>query len=143
MMLSGFAIAAGPEVQQAVTTRENVLHVRVIDLRNSNGKVVCTLYNSADAFPSDDSKALATVSAPIQFDAGTCKFTGVRPGQYALVVFHDENNNGQFDRDELGLPKEEYGFSNDLKPEFAPPNFSQAAFNFKGGDGWITIKPAN
>jgi uncharacterized protein (DUF2141 family) len=121
----------------------NVLHVRVIDLRNSKGTVICTLFNSPEGFPTDDSKAVASATAPIQYDAGTCKFTGLARGDYALVVFHDENGNGKFDRDAIGLPEEEYGFSNDVKPEFAPPKFDDAAFEFKGGDQWLTIRPAN
>ena len=124
---------------------KNVLHVRVIDLRNSKGTEVCTLYGSGlpAAFPSDDSKAVANVKAPIQFGAADCVFKNIKPGDYAVVTFHDENNNGQFDRDSLGLPKEQYGFSNNLRPEVGAPAFSDAAFKYKGGDQWLTIEPAN
>ena len=125
--------------------KQNVLHVRVIDLRNSKGTEICTLYGSSkpEAFPSDDANAVANVTAPVQFGAADCTFKNIAPDEYAVVTFHDENNNGQFDRDSLGLPEEEYGFSNDLKPEFGPPVFKDAAFEYKGGDQWLTIKLAN
>jgi uncharacterized protein (DUF2141 family) len=141
----GFAQQSALNSIPAGAGTPNVLHVRVIDLRNSKGTEICTLYGSAapEAFPSDDSRALANVKAPIQFDAADCTFRNLAPGEYALVTFHDENNNGQFDRDALGLPKEEYGFSNNLKPEFEPPKFKDAAFEYKGGNQWLTIKPAN
>ena len=144
-IMPGFARQSTSNVAAPGGTARNVLHIRVIDLRNSEGTEICTLYGSAapEAFPSDDTRAIANVKAPIQFDAADCAFKNVAPGEYAVVTFHDENNNGQFDRDALGLPKEEYGFSNDLKPEFGPPVFKDAAFEYKGGDQWLTIKPAN
>jgi uncharacterized protein (DUF2141 family) len=150
-MLSILTIITAPRAALAQQSSSNgaaagdVLHVRVINLRNSKGTEICTLYGSAEpmAFPSNDSKAIATVKAPIQFGAADCVFKSIKPGEYAVVTFHDENNNGRFDRDSLGLPLEEYGFSNNLRPQAKPPIFKEAAFQYKGGDQWLTIEPAN
>jgi uncharacterized protein (DUF2141 family) len=38
----------------------------------------------------------------------------VKPGRYAIAVFHDTNSNGKLDRNFIGLPQEPYGFSNDV-----------------------------
>jgi uncharacterized protein (DUF2141 family) len=38
----------------------------------------------------------------------------VKPGRYAIAVFHDTNGNGKLDRSFIGLPQEPYGFSNDV-----------------------------
>ena len=116
-----------------------VLHVRVVNLRNSTGQIICTLFNSPAAFPSDSSKAVGQIAAPIKDDAAVCSFGGLAPGKYALVVFHDENGNGKFDRNWLGLPKEGYAFSNNVRPVFSPPSFKAAAFDYAGGDLWLTI----
>lgn len=136
---------ARQSVSNGGAAAKNVLHVRVINLRNSKGSEVCTLYGSAkpEAFPSDDSKAVATAKTPVKFGAADCVFKDIKPGEYAVVTFHDENNNGKFDEDALGLPLEEYGFSNNLKPQVSPPVFKDAAFKYKGGDQWLTIEPAN
>jgi len=56
-----------------------------------------------------------------------------------VVCFHDENSNGKFDENALGMPKEGYCFSNNVKPRFSAPNFSQCAFDYKGGDQSISI----
>src|SRR6266851_3060024 len=116
-----------------------VLHVRVVNLRNSTGQVICTLFNLPAAFPSDSSKAVGQIAAPIKDDAAVCSFGGLAPGKYALVVFHDENGNGKFDRNWLGMPKEGYAFSNNVRPVFSPPSFKAAAFDYAGGDLWLTI----
>ena len=103
------------------------LHVRVVKLHNSNGQVICTLFNSPSAFPSDSTKAVGQIAVPIKDNAAVCSFGGLAPGKYALVTFHDENSNGKFDRNWLGLPKEGYAFSNDVRPVFAPPSFKAAS----------------
>ncbi len=47
--------------------------------------------------------------------------------------FHDINNNGKFDMF-LGIPKEQYGFSNNATPSVAgPPSFEKAKFFLNSG----------
>jgi uncharacterized protein (DUF2141 family) len=144
-LLLGAAIALSPDGVTAEAVSKNVLQVRVVGLRNSKGREVCTLFSSAgaDGYPGDASKALRSTNAPVQARAATCKFAGIAAGEYAIVTFHDENSNGKFDRNLFGLPEEQYGFSNNLRPLFAPPKFSQAAFEFRGGEQSLTIQLAN
>ena len=117
---------------------DNALHVRLVDLRNDNGHAHCTLFNS-DAFPSDDSKAVKEADAPIKEGSATCDFAGIAPGRYAVVAYHDENNNGKFDQNMIGMPQEGYSFSNNVRPRFSAPKFDACAFDYKGGDT-ITMK---
>ena len=42
-------------------------------------------------------------------------------GNYAIAAFHDENSNKKLDRNFAGLPKEKYGFSNNVRGTFGPP----------------------
>jgi uncharacterized protein (DUF2141 family) len=115
------------------------LHVRVVSLRNSTGQVICTLFNSPAAFPSDSSKAVGQSVVPIKDGSAVCEFGGIAPGRYALVLFHDENSNGKFDRTWFGMPREGYAFSNNVRPVFSPPSFKAAAFDYAGVDLWLTI----
>ena len=116
-----------------------VLRVRVINLRDSTGQVICTLFNSPKGFPSDSGRAVEQRAVPIKADVAVCGFDGLVPGKYALVIFHDENSNGEFDRNWLGFPKEGYAFSNNVKPVFSPPSFNAAAFDYAGGDQDLTV----
>jgi uncharacterized protein (DUF2141 family) len=129
--------AAAPAAPATATAA--VLHVRVVNLRNSTGQVICTLFNSPAAFPSDSNKAVGQMAVPIKDDAAVCSFGGLAPGTYALVTFHDENSNGKFDRNWLGMPKEGFAFSNNVRPVFSPPSFKAAAFDYAGGDLWLTV----
>jgi uncharacterized protein (DUF2141 family) len=138
LLVTAAAPATSAPVAQATATAA-VLHVRVVKLRNSTGQVICTLFNSPAAFPSDSNKAVGQMAVPIKDDAAVCSFGGLAPGTYALVTFHDENSNGKFDRNWLGLPKEGFAFSNNVRPVFSPPSFKAAAFDYAGGDLWLTV----
>lgn len=49
-------------------------------------------------------------------------------GRYAIKAFHDVNSSGNMDFNWAGLPKEPYGFSNNVMGTMGPPKFEQAAF---------------
>jgi len=141
MLAAGTAAAASAPVVVRVARRIPAasLHVRVADLRDSKGQVICTLYDLPDAFPSDSNRAIGHAVVAIRDRSAECDFAGIAPGKYALVAFHDENANGEFDRNWLGMPKEGYAFSNNVRPVLAPPSFKAAAFDYAGGDQWLTI----
>ena len=40
----------------------------------------------------------------------------------------DANENEKLDTNFLGIPKEQFGFSNDAKGSFGPPSFESASF---------------
>ncbi len=57
----------------------------------------------------------------------TLTFEDVAPGDYALMVMHDENGNGQFDMSPMGMPDEGFAFSNGVSmgmPTFAAHKFT-------------------
>lgn len=55
----------------------------------------------------------------------------VPEGTAAIRLHHDENGNGELDRNLLGIPSEGYGFSNNPK-SMGPPSFKDAAFLVQG-----------
>ena len=124
------AAAAGPDT---FVKTENQLRVHVLGLRNDHGDVRCSLFSSAEDFPNNGDLMAKTTTAPIVDRTATCEFTGITPGVYAVVLFHDENGDGKFNRNWIGLPEEGYGFSNDAPTHFHPPRFNDASFSFAGG----------
>ena len=50
-------------------------------------------------------------------------------GKYAVAAYVDNNKNGKQDKNFLGTPIEFYGFSNDVRGRFGPPDFADAAFD--------------
>ncbi len=52
-------------------------------------------------------------------------------GSYAVSAFHDKNSNKKLDKSILGLPKEKYGFSNNVRGSFGPPAIQDQLFELK------------
>lgn len=55
-------------------------------------------------------------------------FNDLPSGEYAFSIFHDINDNGELDTNLLGIPKEPWGFSNNARGTFGPPDFEAASF---------------
>jgi uncharacterized protein (DUF2141 family) len=131
-----------PAFAQDPTNQPNVLRVQLDGFRNDKGKAHCSIFNDTDpaAFPKRDDKWFKDSWAPSIKNAYVeVDFTALPPGKYALVCYHDENSNGKFDETILGMPKEGYCFSNNVKPTLSAPNFNECAFDYKGGDQPISM----
>ena len=76
--------------------------------------------------------------APAKAGVVELRLRNVKPGTYAIAVFHDANGNGKLDRSFLGLPSEPYGFSNDVGRR-GPPNFEAARIVVKEPTTTIVI----
>jgi uncharacterized protein (DUF2141 family) len=61
-------------------------------------------------------------------------------GQYAIAVYHDKNKNGKLDTNLLGIPTENYGFSNNARGKFGPASWDQAKFLVKDRSAVHRIK---
>ena len=61
-------------------------------------------------------------------------------GEYAIQLYHDENDNGQLDRFPLlGWPTERYGFSNNSRNSSGRASFEQAKFILKAEHRTLSI----
>ena len=113
-----------PEKYYLTELRGNIsLDIEITDLKSNKGMI--------NVLISDESKneiASATfikvkgLKAEVSFDS-------IHPGRYAIQFYHDENQNGKLDLNLIGIPKESYGSSNDVKPVFGPPKFEKMLFN--------------
>ena len=95
------------------------------------------LYDSTSNFPRKVStgKVVKVEDKEMQIT-----FADIKPGNYAVSVLHDENQNKDLDQGKLGIPKEGYGFSNNVMGVMGPPSFRKARFRVPAGKSSITIK---
>jgi len=103
------------------------LQVELSGLRSTKGVVHLCLTSSAKRFLEckEDHTAIARTipaSRAAKLDLGP-----VRPGTYALLIVHDENNNGRLDMT-LGIPREGFGFSNNPAMRPRPPHWDEIHF---------------
>lgn len=99
------------------------LTVRVDAVGSSEGKLMLALYDSADNFLKKPLRALAV---PATAGGATLELKGLAPGRYAFAVFHDADGNGKMNRNAMGIPSEDYAFSNNVLGMMGPPAFDDA-----------------
>lgn len=123
-----------------LTTHVAVADTLIVEVNNIKkaGEIHVAVYDNAEAFEADRGEkggaAPGIVDGTIvMVEAGTSTFEYELPaGQYAVGIFHDVNLNNKMDNNFLGLPKEQYGFSNNARALFGPPSFEDAAFELTG-----------
>lgn len=97
----------------------------------TNRTLIAALFDSADTFV-DLRDPIRRVTLP-PGSSGSGRMAGLPAGEYALVVYQDENDNGRLDRNFIGIPREPMGFSNRYWPQ-GPPSFARAAFRLNGSE---------
>lgn len=101
------------------------LTVRVEGVSDAVGELMLALYDDEKQFRR---QAVRLARAPARPGVVTVRFPDLPPGDYALVLFHDRNGNGELDRNRFGLPAEPWGASVGARVMFGPPGWSDARF---------------
>ena len=137
MRVVGFILTATLFLTVLTSKAQSNLIVTIQNLKNLNGDLLIGLYDNASNFP----RKVATGKV-IKVTEKEMKvtFPDIKPGNYAVSVLHDENQNKDLDQSRLGIPKEGYGFSNNAMGVIGPPSFKKARFHVPDGDSSITIK---
>jgi len=126
--------------QTILFAQENVsqdITVKITNLDGDSGKVYVALYNSEATFL--EKKYKSTISA-IKDNGCEIVFKNIPNGTYAISLFHDENDNNKMDSNFLGIPKEDYGCSNNAKGFMGPPKWKDAKFKIQNNSVKQTIK---
>lgn len=102
--------------------------VVISNLENVKGNLYIGWYNESSTFRINDKDIYRKkISVNNQREIST-DFNNIPNGKYAIAVFLDENENYKLDRNIFGIPKEKYGFSNNILPALRPATFDESAF---------------
>lgn len=116
---------------------DSSLRVEVAGLRQAVGDLRVALYRDPGSFRRE-AEALQVHVEPAQADRQTVLFSGLTPGSYALVAYHDVNGDGQLNLRFGMFPLEPYGLSNN--PQLiGPPRFADSALELGDGERQIEI----
>jgi uncharacterized protein (DUF2141 family) len=116
------------------------LVVELQNVRDSVGNIRASLYREPDSFRKED-KAFKVVSLPSKPGTLTLSFDGLAPGRYAVMVYHDANDDQKLNLRFGMFPTEGYGLSNNPKV-MGPPKFEDSAFDFRLPETKISVKIA-
>jgi uncharacterized protein (DUF2141 family) len=134
-LLLTLAIVAGSYgLSSAQTT--NKLEVKVTNIESNKGSIGVAVFNSENTFLGNpfvkDSRKAKSGEMTFELE--------VPNGEYTVSVMHDENKNGELDKNFMGIPSEPYGISMEGKSMFGPPVYDDAVFAVADKNVKLTIK---
>ena len=81
----------------------------------------------------NESEEASCITSAGEIELQNFEINGMLPhGEYAISLFVDSNGNKKIDKNFLGIPKEQYGFSNNVMGRMSAPTFNQAKFLVAG-----------
>ena len=115
-------------VLQGVKSQDGLIYVRVVTKDN---------YEMEEPDPVE-------TTAVVKPNRGTMEVTvtDVSPGEYAVTVLHDKNENIKMDYNFIGAPKEYWGLSRNPKVGFSrkPPDWEKVKFKVTDEDVRLEIR---
>ena len=108
----------------AALGQEINLNVEIEGIKSEKGKILFSLFSDKSGFPGDMTKALR--KGMVHIEDGKAKIDlDLPPGTYAIMVFHDEDDNNELKTNWFGMPKEGVGNSNNHK---GIPSYKKSVF---------------
>lgn len=106
---------------------EGTIIVTFTGLKSDIGYVKVALTNSEQNYK-DHKNPYIGLTIPISNNKAVAVIEDIPFGEYAVKAFHDEDKNDDLTTNFLGIPTEDYGFSNDARSLFGPPSWNDAKF---------------
>jgi uncharacterized protein (DUF2141 family) len=134
----------------SAASQTGTLRVTIDGVRCGSGTIMIGLYDSSAGFLAaikhstevgllNDKGRVVGAALRAAVGSQSIVFTQLVPGRYAVIVFHDENDNGRLDENSWGVPTEGYGFSNNAEGFLSSPSFDAAGVTLDGADDGIAI----
>lgn len=113
------------------------LKINVTNIADRNGGIIVKLYNKKKGFPKYKAmyKSLYT---KISDTSELVTFCDIPEGEYAVLLYHDQNGNRKVDTNIIGIPKEPHGISRNIKL-YGPPKFDKCKIRV-ASDTTLSIK---
>jgi uncharacterized protein (DUF2141 family) len=116
---------------QLAWAQSATLEVNVTNIKSTKGTIRVGLFTTEDNFLKKAVKGKVIPATPGEI---MVRFENLEPGIYAVSVIHDENENGELDKNIFGIPKEGFAFGNNAMGNFGPPSFQEAKITLADTD---------
>lgn len=130
-----FSLTVAGQAASENNLNEQLVKVVVKNALSDEGKISFAFFNK-EGFRKTPIQA---ISSEIKNGYAEVTFKNIPEGEYAIICYHDENENGKMDFETNGMPKEDYGTSNNPM-SFGPPQFDPSKFEVKNEALSLEIK---
>ena len=134
--LALFVVAPSPVFSEST----GKLVIDISGFPSSDGFAMVAVNNSEESYKGGEDTAVAKTKTLVVDRKVQVIFTNLPYGWYGVSIYHDENNNGEMDKNAMGIPKEAYAFSNNAKGFFGKPAYKKIKFELNSAEKQIAIK---
>ena len=113
----------------------STLTLKVTGIRNTEGNVRVVLRSDPNTVVQSRASEIDATTM-----TATAVFEELPQGAYGVVAVHDENKNGKLDFNEMGMPLEGYGHSNNPEKRMGAPGFDETKFTLNQATTSIEIE---
>jgi uncharacterized protein (DUF2141 family) len=131
-MLLAAAVLANAQESAPAGGGGFILTVIVENVNKEGGSIGVLVFNATRGWPEDRFAAFKDVVVPARPGTVNVVIPGLPAGDYALAILHDVNQNHKLDKNLFGVPKEQWGMSNNPHATIKAPPFSAAKFSLSG-----------
>jgi uncharacterized protein (DUF2141 family) len=142
LLLGSLALGAAVPAPPVAAPATEKVTVVVAALASTSSVVKINFYNAPDKFLKEGQMAIRMVVRPDGKSTLTIP-VDLAPGEWAVAVSQDINNNDKLDKNFLGIPTEPFAFSNNVKPRLSAPSFQQCTFTVTGPGQVVNITDWN
>ena len=122
-ILTTILLVAVMFIANNMSAQNKTITVTVVNATSDEGKIGYALYDKANFM----GKAIQGKNGKIVNGKSTVVFKDVPSGEYAVVCYHDKNNNNKMDFSPQRMPLEDFGTSNNVMV-MGPPQFENSKF---------------
>lgn len=122
-------------------TNNPELTIKISNIDKIKGEIKVGVFDTDTNFLKEG-HAIKNYSIKVKNNTATLTITDLPKGEYAITMYHDQNSDNECNRNFIGIPKEPYAFSNNVKPKMSAPKYKDCKFTFSD-DKTLNIKLIN
>lgn len=122
-LIVSLLVATALFISTSISAQNKTITATVVNVTSDSGKVGFALYNKTTFMKTP----IQAKNAKIVDGISTVTFDNLDSGEYAIICYHDSNDNDKMDFRPNGMPIENYGASNN-DMSFGPPSYEKAKF---------------
>ena len=132
-ILISILVLALLSITDSLTAQDSSVTATILNVTSDEGSVIFALFNKHNFMR----ESIQGKTGVIIDGKSTVIFENVNAGEYAVICYHDKNDNDKMDFQPNGMPLEAYGASNNVM-NFGPPRFDDAKFTV--GDKNVSLE---
>jgi uncharacterized protein (DUF2141 family) len=105
------------------------LTIKISNIEKLKGEIKIGVFNNESNFLKEGA-SIKNYTVKVDKNTAVLTITDLPKGEYAISMYHDENMDKKMNTNFIGIPKESYGFSNNIRPRMSAPKYKDCKFSF-------------